>query len=343
MLPEPRAFPGIGTAVGARPSGAASDAAPSALRGAPDTPARRSDWGGSRRPHESRRAQRARRSQGGRVRVDDIRGGAAARQASSGYDSSGASSYGSRASVAYGGDVSASDADGRFGARCDSGDGSGGRAKPRVLGALGVGVLGFLIVCSGPFGISDAVRAGGAGPTLLAILLLPIVWGCPQALMTAELSALIPHNGGSVLWVVHGLGPLPGFVAGWNAFLSNLCDLPLYAILLADYLGRALTRVEGGGSGSGASSDSGGGAGTLPAAAQWAIKGGALLVVAVVNTLGASSVTVISVVVTAFVVLPFMLEPFLDLAFLLPSHWASVAEPIDWPLFVSVMLWNFQG
>lgn len=86
--------------------------------------------------------------------------------------------------------------------------------------------------CAGPFGIEGAVQAAGPGPTLLGILLLPLVWGLPQALITAELASLVDENGGSVLWVVRGLGPYWGFMCSWNSFLSGLVDLPLYAMML---------------------------------------------------------------------------------------------------------------
>ncbi len=36
---------------------------------------------------------------------------------------------------------------------------------------------------AGPFGIEEAVAAAGILPTIIALLLLPLIWGLPQALM----------------------------------------------------------------------------------------------------------------------------------------------------------------
>jgi len=46
------------------------------------------------------------------------------------------------------------------------------------------------------------IKVGTAGPaiTLIGLLLLPIVYALPQALMTAELSSMMDENGGYVLW-----------------------------------------------------------------------------------------------------------------------------------------------
>ena len=78
--------------------------------------------------------------------------------------------------------------------------------KPRTLGVLKMACLGYMTVCAGPYGIEDAVRAGGPGMVLLALAILPILWGFPQSLMTAEMANMFQeHNGGYVEWVYEGL------------------------------------------------------------------------------------------------------------------------------------------
>lgn len=61
-----------------------------------------------------------------------------------------------------------------------------GRAKARTINHITLGFIAYFAVAAGPFGVEDAVRAAGAYPVLLAMVLLPFTWGLPQALMVSE-------------------------------------------------------------------------------------------------------------------------------------------------------------
>ncbi|KAL9264615.1 putative polyamine transporter [Drosera capensis] len=70
----------------------------------------------------------------------------------------------------------------------------------------------FYEVSGGPFGIEDSVRAGwGPSLPLLGFLIFPLIWSIPEALITAELATAYPENGGYVVWVSSGFGPIVGF------------------------------------------------------------------------------------------------------------------------------------
>ena len=71
--------------------------------------------------------------------------------------------------------------------------------RRRHLNYVQLGFIAYFAVAAGPFGIEEAVGAAGALPTLLAVVILPITWGLPQALMTAELSTMMDENGGYIL------------------------------------------------------------------------------------------------------------------------------------------------
>ena len=49
--------------------------------------------------------------------------------------------------------------------------------------------------------MEDIVGAAGALPALLGIILVPLIWSVPIALMTAELSTTYPETGGKIVWV----------------------------------------------------------------------------------------------------------------------------------------------
>jgi amino acid transporter len=96
--------------------------------------------------------------------------------------------------------------------------------------------LTFFAVCGGDYGIEDTVGAAGARLTLLGLLILPWIWSLPIALMTAELSSMIPESGGYVVWVHRAFGPFWAHQnAMWN-LVSNTFDNALYPVMFVDYL-----------------------------------------------------------------------------------------------------------
>lgn len=83
--------------------------------------------------------------------------------------------------------------------------------RVRTIGVIRMACIGYMAVCAGPYGIEEAVAAGGPGLVLIALLILPFLWGLPQSYMTAELSNMFLRNGGYVEWVYQGLDdPPPG-------------------------------------------------------------------------------------------------------------------------------------
>jgi len=201
-------------------------------------------------------------------------------------------------------------------------------SKARVLTPLGLACMAFMCVCAGPYGIEDAVGAAGALPVLVACLLLPVVWGLPQAMITAELSTMMDENGGYVLWVRRGLGNFWGWMSSYNSVGSNLCDLPLYAVLLSEYVGAYVRRTFHY---------------DLSSSELWSIKAFALLFIGALNVRGVSSVSAVSFLITLIIVLPFLIEPVMPDVHLDAHEWTTTTPTINWSLFVSTMLWNFQG
>ena len=58
----------------------------------------------------------------------------------------------------------------------------------------------FSFVCSGGFGIEDMVSGSGPGFAILLLIILPFLWGLPQALVCSELGSAIPEDGGLYRW-----------------------------------------------------------------------------------------------------------------------------------------------
>ena len=94
----------------------------------------------------------------------------------------------------------------------------------------------FSYVCSGGFGIEDMVSGSGPGFALLLLIVLPFLWGLPQALVCAELGSAIPEDGGLYRWSRRANGEFMGFQTGWWWVLSIFVDSAVYIALTVDYM-----------------------------------------------------------------------------------------------------------
>jgi amino acid transporter len=102
-----------------------------------------------------------------------------------------------------------------------------------TLGAL-VFIM-FFTVSGGAYGLEDLVGSSGAGLAVVLILITPILWSLPTALMVAELATAMPVEGGFYYWVKQALGPFWGFQEGWWSWLTTFVDMAIYPVLFVDY------------------------------------------------------------------------------------------------------------
>jgi amino acid transporter len=110
-----------------------------------------------------------------------------------------------------------------------------------VLGSRQIGLLPliavmYLTISGGAYGIEDAVAAGGPGMTLFLCLLVPIAVSLPTALMAAELTALLPIEGGFYFWVKQAFGSFAGFAEAYLTILYTGVDMAIYPVLFTAYL-----------------------------------------------------------------------------------------------------------
>jgi amino acid transporter len=109
------------------------------------------------------------------------------------------------------------------------------RAKMRLLPLI---AATYFMVSGGPYGLEDILGGAGFGLSILILLVLPLIWSLPTALMIGELAAAIPAEGGFYVWVRRALGPFWGYQESWLSLTASIFDMALYPSLFALYLGK---------------------------------------------------------------------------------------------------------
>ena len=123
---------------------------------------------------------------------------------------------------------------------------SGGRAmgtarRMRLLPLIGAT---FFMVSGGPYGLEDILGKAGFGRAILLLLLVPLLWSLPTALMIGELATTIPAEGGFYQWVRRAMGPFWGFQEAWLSLAASVFDMAIYPtafVLYLSHLAPALT------------------------------------------------------------------------------------------------------
>ena len=71
------------------------------------------------------------------------------------------------------------------------------RRKLRVLPLI---AATYFMVSGGPYGIEDILGGAGFARAIVILLVVPILWSLPTALMIGELASALPADGG---WTAH--------------------------------------------------------------------------------------------------------------------------------------------
>ena len=96
----------------------------------------------------------------------------------------------------------------------------------------------YFMVAGGPYGLEDIVQKTGYGATLLILVLTPLLWSLPTAMMVSELATAIPEEGGFYIWARRSMGPFMGYQEAWLSLTGSIFEMALYPNLVVDYLGR---------------------------------------------------------------------------------------------------------
>ena len=104
----------------------------------------------------------------------------------------------------------------------------------------------YFMVAGGPYGLEDVVQKTGYRATMLILVLTPLLWSLPVAMMVSELASAIPEEGGFYIWVRRGMGRFWGYQETWLTMAGSVFEMALYPNLFVDYIGRLAPAITAG-------------------------------------------------------------------------------------------------
>ena len=94
----------------------------------------------------------------------------------------------------------------------------------------------YFMVSGGPYGLEDIIGKAGYGRAFGLLLLIPLLWSLPTALMVGELASAMPEEGGFYQWVRRAMGPFWGFQEAWLSLAASVFDMAIYPTTFVLYL-----------------------------------------------------------------------------------------------------------
>jgi amino acid transporter len=202
--------------------------------------------------------------------------------------------------------------------------GSATRPNVRKLTTLPLIAAIFFMVSGGPFGLEEVVGNAGYAMSMLAFVIIPLIWSFPTALMVGELSSAIPRDGGYYVWVTRALGPFWGFLEAWLSLSSSIFDMALYPTVFVLYAGQVFPVLQNNHT-------------------SVAVGAALIIICTVWNLRGARLVGNSAIVLGVILFAPFLLMSVK--AYASPALWHTTASSGSGTLLTAllVVMWNFMG
>ena len=218
-------------------------------------------------------------------------------------------------------------------------------ASPKRVRLMPLVALIFFSVSGGAYGIESLFSTSGPGMAVLLIVVTPLIYSIPHALVCAELGTALPVEGGYYHWVKKGLGKFFGFQQGVLQWICSFVDMAAYPVMFTGYLTSMVAAVAPG-------KHVLFSVGHLDFDLNWLICVAVILVFTLVNLLGAGWVGDSSVVFAVICLTPMLLLSGIG-AYHLVTHGINPVSPMTtgtnqstWNAFGSglfIVMWNYSG
>ena len=123
---------------------------------------------------------------------------------------------------------------------------SGGLKSAAKISVVPMITATYFMVAGGPYGLEDIVQKTGYAATLVILVITPLLWSLPTAMMVSELATAIPDEGGFYIWVRRGMGRFWGFQETWLTLAGSVFEMALYPNLCIDYIGQFMPALVAG-------------------------------------------------------------------------------------------------
>jgi amino acid transporter len=199
---------------------------------------------------------------------------------------------------------------------------------PRGLGTVALVFILFFSTSGGPYTTETLIHSVGPGLGLLILLLVPLIWSVPEALIVGELASMLPEEGGYYRWVERAFGRFWAFQNGWLTWVYSLVDMAIYPVLFNQYLRYFVPGLNGG--------------------TEWLISLGVIWGATCINLRGSVRVGVVSILAGAFVMLGFLTLSVASATRITHIPWQPFASGHahgagGLAVGVSIALWNYIG
>ncbi|MGH7491145.1 MAG: APC family permease [bacterium] len=118
-------------------------------------------------------------------------------------------------------------------------------STPRKANFLQLAFMIYGAACAGAFGLEDMVSGAGPGIALITLVVMPFIFSIPISFAVAELTTMLPVEGGQYRWSRMAFGDFWGFQAGWWAWMTGVVTNGSFAVLFANYLQNWLPGLTG--------------------------------------------------------------------------------------------------
>jgi len=124
--------------------------------------------------------------------------------------------------------------------------GNGAGTTQRKLSVIPMITATYFMVAGGPYGLEEVVQKTGYLATLLILVVTPLLWSLPTAMMVSELATAIPEEGGFYIWVRRGMGRFWGFQETYLTLAGSVFEMALYPNLCVAYASRFMPGLQSG-------------------------------------------------------------------------------------------------
>jgi amino acid transporter len=198
----------------------------------------------------------------------------------------------------------------------------------RSLTTLTLVFVMFFNVSGGAFTTESLIVSTGPGLGLLILVLVPLLWSLPEALIVAELASMLPEEGGYYRWVYRAFGPFWAFQNGWWTWMYSLVDMAIYPVLFNQYLAFFFPGMSDG--------------------VQWLVALAVIWTATAINLRGAGRVGFVSVAAGTFILLTFGALSLAALPNMTHVPWQPFSTTETAGLGglgvgISIALWNYIG